>query len=401
MTLAQKAHLFEQRVEDRHNRYGMVAHSMLARPGDLTSNRTVSTDNDGLWTAMYGASECFRYAVTKSDEARERAERSVEALLYLEKITGIPGFPARSYVKPIDLQPNDGVWYDNPGEGLRWKADTSSDEIVGHFFLFSIAFDTLTNPELKQRIAATTRRIMDHIISHGYNLVDRSGKPTTWGKWSPAYFNSKGRSDSPLNAVELLSFLRAARHITGDAKYDVEYQKVARQMGYAKIATRYRELADEINYSDEELALLSFYTLFRYEREPDLVKLYRQALGGWWHNIARERNPLWNLIALHSDPSIGERGRLTEEGLRTLEEIPMDLVNWTVDNSHRSDLKWDSSKDRFKTRQTTTWIRPDERPVMKWNGNPFVVNGGNGGRSEDDGAIFLLPYWLGRYWGSW
>jgi hypothetical protein len=36
---------------------------------------------------------------------------------------------------------------------------------------------------------------------------------------------------------------------------------------------------------------------------------------------------------------------------------------------------------------------------MKWNGNPFIVDGGNGGRGEDDGAFFLLPYWMGRYFG--
>ncbi|MCU1272965.1 MAG: hypothetical protein JWO48_396, partial [Bryobacterales bacterium] len=40
-----------------------------------------------------------------------------------------------------------------------------------------------------------------------------------------------------------------------------------------------------------------------------------------------------------------------------------------------------------------------ERPVMKWNGNPFRIDGGNGGRTEDDGAFFLLPYWMGRYLG--
>jgi hypothetical protein len=36
---------------------------------------------------------------------------------------------------------------------------------------------------------------------------------------------------------------------------------------------------------------------------------------------------------------------------------------------------------------------------MKWNGNPFRLDGGGGGRGEDDGAFFLLPYWLGRYHG--
>ena len=42
-------------------------------------------------------------------------------------------------------------------------------------------------------------------------------------------------------------------------------------------------------------------------------------------------------------------------------------------------------------------LPPDERPVMRWNANPFEIDGGDGGNSEDDGAAFLLPYWLGRY----
>jgi hypothetical protein len=36
---------------------------------------------------------------------------------------------------------------------------------------------------------------------------------------------------------------------------------------------------------------------------------------------------------------------------------------------------------------------------MKWNSNPFDMDGGSDGRGEDDGAAFLLPYWLGRHHG--
>ena len=41
---------------------------------------------------------------------------------------------------------------------------------------------------------------------------------------------------------------------------------------------------------------------------------------------------------------------------------------------------------------------PDERQIMRWNGNPYELDGGsaNGG-SEDDGSAWLLPYWMGRY----
>ncbi|MCJ7638688.1 MAG: hypothetical protein MUO70_02185, partial [Euryarchaeota archaeon] len=31
------------------------------------------SDNDGLWTSMYGAGECFAYAATKDPKAKERA----------------------------------------------------------------------------------------------------------------------------------------------------------------------------------------------------------------------------------------------------------------------------------------------------------------------------------------
>jgi len=36
--------------------------------------------------------------------------------------------------------------------------------------------------------------------------------------------------------------------------------------------------------------------------------------------------------------------------------------------------------------------------VTKWNGNPFQLDCNPQGRTEDDGAFFLLPYWLGRFY---
>jgi len=52
MTLMQKPGHYEARLRLRHDRYGMVADSHLSKPGDLSTNVNVSSDNDGLWTAM-------------------------------------------------------------------------------------------------------------------------------------------------------------------------------------------------------------------------------------------------------------------------------------------------------------------------------------------------------------
>jgi hypothetical protein len=77
----------------------------------------------------------------------------------------------------------------------------------------------------------------------------------------------------------------------------------------------------------------------------------------------------------------------------------MDLISWKVRNSDRKDVVIEKEFDREHQKQARTLLPADERPVMKWNGNPFVIDGGNGGYSEDDGAVFLLPYWMGRFLG--
>ncbi len=394
MTLEDKARYFEERIRARHDRYGFVAGSELARPGDLSSNRPYPNDNDGLWTAIYIGAEAFRFAVTKDPEARSRARRSLAALMRLEEITGLSGFPARSFIRKGDFRHQDGVWHFTPDGEWEWKGDTSSDELVGHFFAYALYYDLVAEDSEKPAIRAVVDRIASHLIEHGYNLVDVTGRPTTWGKYSLEYFAGEGRGDLALNSMLLLSHLRVAHHITGKQRFLDEYRKLI-QMGYARNVARLLETRTELNYSDEELAMLGYYPLSRYERDPALRRTYRRGLEQWWQNCSREKNPLWIYIY---NFATGQRVFL-DDALWTLARIPMDLVEWTVKNSHRSDVRMASEPDRFRRPQTLTLLPADERPVMKWNGNPFRVDSGNGGRNEDDGAFYLLPYWMGRYHG--
>lgn len=396
MTMAAKAELFEDRIRQRHDRHGLVSPSNLRVPGDVSTNQVRDDDNDGLWTSMYAAAECFRYAATHSAEALANAARSTESVLFLEEVAGKRGFPARSYVRKGEPMPTDGQWHWTPDGQYYWKGDTSSDEIVGHFFLYGVATDLLPDGNLKKHIAGTAARIMDHILDHGYYLIDVTGKPTTWGRWSAEYFKQEP-GDSALNSTELLSFLKTAAHITGNPKYEREYRKAAIDLGYARIATRYKELREEINYSDEELAMLSFYNLFRYEKDGALLEnYYRPALNGWWENMLREESPLWTFIYAMAQPDAPVN---MADAVRTLYRMPVDTIEWTVTNSIRKEVKMAPAVDRFHHQQANILLPPDERPVMKWNSNPFDVDGGSDGRGEDDGAAFLLPYWMGRYLG--
>jgi hypothetical protein len=122
--------------------------------------------------------------------------------------------------------------------------------------------------------------------------------------------------------------------------------------------------------------------------------VYRQSLERSWRIERPERNPLWNVIyAAGSGAAAFDR----EESLRTLREIPMDTIEWSVANSNRLDVPIDPIADRAGRKQALIVLPYDELPMSKWNGNPYALDGGNGGRSEDDGAYFLLPYWMGRF----
>jgi hypothetical protein len=403
MTLEQKAKLFEDRIEARHVRHGLVASSRLRVPGDLSTNVKQDSDNDGLWTAIYLGAEAYRYAVTRDPAARLQAQRSVRVLMRLEEITGIPGFPARSFVSIQEPQPHGGEWHATPDGQWLWKGDTSSDELVGHYFGYALYYDLVAEPVEKTQIAQVVARITDHLIRNDYDLVDLDGQPTRWGQWSERYFRTdEGRYEAPLRSLELLSFLKTAHHVTQDPKYADAYQDRIRR-GYAAHMRHYRRWpgGGEINFSDDELAYLSYDPLLRYEKDAKLRALYLDGLRFTWAQIRPTSNPLWNYISV-ADGAGRMTGAIRKESRRTLERIPIDQIEWSVRNSHRIDVNFDLQKDRFHRDQLLQVLAPDERPVEKWNSNPYRPDGGAGGGSEDDGAYFLLPYWMGRYyrWGN-
>jgi hypothetical protein len=197
----------------------------------------------------------------------------------------------------------------------------------------------------------------------------------------------------------MLSHLRVALHMTANAqyrtRYHAAYQDLIANHKYHWLTRNQKIMVPgSINHSDDELAFLSFYPLLRYETDPALLQVYKHSLERSWQIERPERNPLWNVIyAAGTGATEYDRA----ESVRTLREIPMDAVEWTVKNSHRRDVPVDPMSDRFTRRQALVVLPYDELPMTKWNGNPYALDGGRDGRGEDDGAYFLLPYWMGRF----
>ncbi len=407
-TLAEKAAYYDRKIRQRHIRYGFCSELRLASPGDPTSGEMIDTDNDGTWSSYYMASQAFRYAVTGDEEARANAWETFEALERLQTINGLDGFPSRTFERTGFKFSDPERWHPSPEKGWEWKGTTSSDEITGHTFGYAVLYETAARtPAERQRIANAYDRIMTHILRHNLYLVDADGRPTLWGRWNPEYVNHFPPTifDRRLNSAEIIAFLQFAWHLTQKPEYRTRAFELLERHGYLENITssmaniRYTPnftfqgitMGDEWNHSDDELAFVTYWVLVRYAFNDDLRRRYIAAVRDHWEIEKVERNPLWNFIYSTTGAPFFD----VEGAIWTLQMFPLDLTSWTIENSHRRDLV--RLPANFRRQATEQLLPPDERPVMRWNGNPFEPDGGDGGQRELAGDEFLLPYWMGRY----
>jgi hypothetical protein len=425
-TLAQKAAHFDRATQARHNRRGFINAILLQTPGDpAQGSRYEVSDNDGLWNAIYVGAMAFRYGATADPAARQQARQALEALLELERLTGISGYPARAVVTDEELRggivgvnldervrvpgETDKIWFRSPVDPTVWcKGDTSSDEMDGHYFAWYVYHELVADAAEKQRLAAVVRRATDHILQNGYTLVGHTGRKTRWGIWAPELINREPFYIGlrPLNSLEVLTYLKIAGHITGDAKYGRAADELIQKHHYLLNTLLIRRGRGGqwagINHSDDEMLYLMYYALLRLEKDPDRRRILLQSIARTWEgapgeqSIRLERSPLYNFVY---GVTTGRRCDVGE-AVETLRDWPWDLIEWTVRNSHRHDVQTRTTGRGNRSRVELDRVLPaSERRLARWNGNPWVPDGGSDGRREDDGAAWALAYWLGVYHG--
>ncbi|MBN1348090.1 hypothetical protein JXJ21_01640 [candidate division KSB1 bacterium] len=455
MTLEEKAAYFITQTEQRHNRMGFIADCRLKTRYDVNSWSPKISDNDGMYTAKYGAAQAFRYAATGEQQAKVLARRSLNACKRLVDITHETGFPARVIIpidwgEPVNEQygreynlrrrASDPFWKlilprfvkSKDGKYL-WKCDTSSDELAGHYFFYGIYYDLVAETEQeKEPVRQVVRDITDHLIRNGFLLRDHDGTPTRWGNFSPEFLNSeRGWEQRGLNSMMMLSFLNVAQHVTGDSKY-AEAAEMLREKHQYHINAMQSKMyfpPDFVVPWDNNLCLMSLHGLIKYEFDPELLLMYRLSLEHAWLHISRQKNALWNIIygALVQHfadifdsgvfdsgnvfPEAGPYARFTAKQLKntdprmndvleTLRGMPLDLIGYEMDNSHRLDIVLDPTPGQLPK---VGWhvnggaLPIQERGHVRQDRDGFALYANeDGGYAEHEGTFFLLPYYMGR-----
>ena len=463
-TLKNKAALFTKQVEERHLRDGFVATSPLKEPYNSASFINGITDNDGLYTSMYGAAQAFNFAATGDEEARRLARRSFLACKRLVDITG-NGFVARVII-PAD-------WHEDVNEDYnaeynrkkkerdphwklitprfplskdgkyRYKIDTSSDELAGHYFFYPIYYDLVAKTEEeKEEVRSVMRSMTDHLIDNGFMLRDHDGEPTRWGDFSPEYLNSmRGWAQRGLNSMMMLSFLRATEHVTGDAKYAEVFDQLCAEHKYDFLAMQSKSYfpPEDVVPWDNNLCLMSWYNLLRYEQNPERVIAWRLSMEHAWLHISKQKSAFWNFLykacaehveqlaktdffdgaypelptyAEHSLEHFRSSEGKMQDSLEMLRNLPLNLINVSMDNTHRLDIRFDNTPGSQETwidrRGQYGWhydgraLPIDERGHVRIDRDAFDLrlHEGRGlGKHEQEGTFYLLPYYMGLHHG--
>ncbi|MBL9134939.1 MAG: hypothetical protein JNK85_03680 [Verrucomicrobiales bacterium] len=453
MTLAAKAAFYEDEIEKyiKRTEFGYTSEVGLSEPGDRSKIHYSDSDNDGLWTGMYGAGECFAYAATRKPEFKDRARKAFEALRFLQKVTqGGPHSPPKGFVartiRPADWpDPNvgrlesdrrerasgDRLWkvyeprWPKSADGKWfWKSDTSSDELDGHYFFYARYYDLVADDAEKARVREVVRDLTDHLVAHDFSLVDHDGTPTRWGVFGPKYLNQDPNwwVERGLNSLSIVSYLAVAEHMTGDRKYAEAARTLIEAHGYGPNITHPKTQfgVGSGNQSDDEMAFMCFYNLMSYSRDPQWREKWLFAFHAYAALELPEMNPFFNFAYApfgkgqkFSNPwgdfPVDPWDGWLEDSLATLRGFPLDRVNWPHRNSHRLDLV------SLPPQQSTDMYEPGRRgrghrvngkviPVAErhfghWNTDPWRLDYGGDGRELASGVVFLLPYYLGLHHG--
>ena len=465
LSCEQKADILHEETKKYVQRRGMVSQRDLKVARDPESRYPYAAcDNDGLFTSGYAMAEMFHYATLRRElgeddprtqKARADATLGCEACLLLMYIHKRPeGFISRSYHIGEEPVPDDGFFYKIQGDKaicvetsaskkrgragevypadypipdrlarlyrdlgytddqITYKADTSSDEVTGHYLQMRYAHDILGpgDPELDEIIKDAVKRTTTHIINSGFELHECSGKPTTWAKWSWAYFTGDqlGYCDAPLNAAEMLAYLKIVMHITGEkGLWQETYDKLVGE-GYADLTAKHFErmfqgsnaghmsIEEDLMYGDNTLAVLSFWQLCTLEEDKALLDIYRNGFISWKGTLLREHTPAFDYMYKMGCPDefIDE-----EKDVDWFNNFELTRLCSSVHMSDRHDVP--RRLPRSGDREVSALLPLAEIPISKFDRNPFsdVPFRECPGTCIESCYVFTYSYWLGRYFG--
>jgi hypothetical protein len=337
--------------------------------------------DSALWTGHYLAAEVFRYKVTQSGDALSNARKAIAGLKSLVDVTG-NNLLARCIV-PLDSPYAAGIQREESANGIHmappwfWVGNTSRDQYAGVFLGLAVAYDLVPDDAVRAQATTLVTRLLDYLIAHGWSVQMPDGSYST---------TFLGRPDQEL------ALLQIGRHMN-PAKYDALYTAFATANASLVVAPIRAECSDTYgSYYKFNLDYATFFDLVRLAPATSpYLPFYSTAYSQLRQCTAKHQNAHFNMIDRALRGANGRRDADTRSFLGL----------WL--QRSRRDYFTDVS-DRYAacgTNKACDIVAVNDRPNTDflWQRSPQLLYGGGDGTIETAGIDYLLPYWMGRYYG--
>jgi uncharacterized protein (TIGR03437 family) len=367
-------------IQRRHLPFGTILDPIFTlTDSDQIASYTRCGDS-ALWTGHYLAAEAFRYKVTQAPDALNNVKQAIVGLRYLTDVTGT-NLLARCYV-PADSPYADGIRneeaangvYTNSSAGWLWVGNTSRDEYSGALFGLAVAYDMVTDADIRSSISALATRLIDFLYGHNWSVEMPDGSSST---------------SFLIRPDEIETFLAIGRHVNAGhfSSLGYEAQRLLFSVGVpVPVAV---DTATDDSYFKFNLDYINFYNLIRLE-DSSSKAIYQTAYGALRDHTAPHRNAFFNTIDLALNGP---------EAARDSETLAL-LDGWLL--RLRRDFAVDLTGvvpvcGSQACQPVPVWLRPPTD--FLWQRNPFQLAVGGAGIIESAGIDYILPYWMARYYG--
>jgi hypothetical protein len=373
----------EARILARHLPYGTILDPVLSLP-DLSQVVDYTRCGDSaIWTGHYLAAEAFRYKVTGSSDALANINNAIYAIDNLVNITGTTllarcALPADSpYAASISSQESANGIYTGSAYGVPWiwVGNTSRDQYIGVFFGLDVAYDMVTDQTVRNWCSYEITRMLSNLMNNGWNITMPDGTISTTFTIRPD---------------QQLSLLLIGKHVNGGA-FGSKYSSESNTLSPGVTIPISVDCADQTgSYYKFNLDYLTFYTL----------KRMGSGFSDFWYGLAYDE--LRATTGSHQNPHFNMIDRAISGANANRDADTVSLLNdWLL--RPRVDVYRDFT-GQFPACGTNEACQP--LPVVDrvttdflWQRDPFQLSGGGQGDIETAGIDYILPYWMGRYYG--
>lgn len=366
-------------IQKTHVPYGTVLDPIFAGPASNQIAGYTRCGDSAIWTGHYLAAEAFRYQVTKSADALNNVKQAVAGIKSLLDVTGTNLLarclvPLNSpYAAGIQSEEAANGIYTNSSAGYFWVGNTSRDQYMGVIFGLGVAYDMVSDAGVQSSISQIAAQLIGFLTGHAWTIVMPDGTASTTFLIRPD---------------QILTLLQVGRHVNPSA-FSTDYTVQEVLLAASVLAPIGVDAASDSSYFKFNLDYISFYNLIRLESGP-AKSIYQDAYKVLRGATANDQNAMFDLV---------DRALNGPNAARDAEALAL-ANEWLQRPSRDNAVNLQGVVPVCGTQACQpipVALRPPDEYL--WEESPFQLAGGGSGIIETAGIDYILPYWMGRYYG--